>query len=214
VTHVVRGQYLGTLDAAWFRAEFPHRDPVDDGAWAEAVRVWRAFTAPDPLALDRLRPQLIEWPYLPAAVARHLQEFPWMETGLSRTETQVLEALASGPLDLLAAFHASHHEREQPVFLGDLVFAWHVARLSRGDHALVTRLDGRRLELPREASAEYWEQQIVLTPLADRVLAGQADRVKVAGLDRWLGGVHLQGHDTRWRWDDRQARLVLMNGAR
>ena len=37
------------------------------------------------------------------------------------------------------------------------------------------------------------------------MLAGRADRVALAGLDRWLGGVHLHGREV-WRWDDaRQA---------
>jgi hypothetical protein len=33
------------------------------------------------------------------------------------------------------------------------------------------------------------------------VIRGAADRVRVNGIDRWFGGVHLQGHDAPWRWD-------------
>jgi len=41
------------------------------------------------------------------------------------------------------------------------------------------------------------------------VLAGQQDRVNTSGLDRWLGGVHLQDGKPVWRWDDgRQAMVV------
>jgi len=32
------------------------------------------------------------------------------------------------------------------------------------------------------------------------VLAGQADRVALLGIDRWLGGTHLTPA-TAWRWD-------------
>jgi hypothetical protein len=32
------------------------------------------------------------------------------------------------------------------------------------------------------------------------VLAGKADRIEAAPVDRWLGGVHRDG-DPDWRWD-------------
>jgi hypothetical protein len=35
-----------------------------------------------------------------------------------------------------------------------------------------------------------------------RLLAGQADHVTLNGIDRWIGGVQLQGHKLPWRWDD------------
>ena len=33
-------------------------------------------------------------------------------------------------------------------------------------------------------------------------LAAEADHVTLNGLDRWIGGVHLNGRHARWRWDD------------
>lgn len=41
-----------------------------------------------------------------------------------------------------------------------------------------------------------------LTHIGERVLAGTADHVLLNGIDRWIGGVHLQGHDVPWRWND------------
>jgi hypothetical protein len=32
--------------------------------------------------------------------------------------------------------------------------------------------------------------------------------VRIHGIDRWLGGVHLHGHDAQWRWDPDRDRLV------
>jgi hypothetical protein len=208
IAQVSSNQYLGTLPAEWFRAEFTYREPVSDAAWIDATRAWRAFTAPDPRPLDALRASLIELPFLADALTRHLQEFPSIENGLSRLERQLLTALADGPHDLLAAFHASHHDCEEAVFLGDVVFAWHIARLSRGEAPLLQCLDGRSVWLPRELSPAFWEQRIVLTSTGERILAGQIDRVAIVGIDRWLGGVHLEGHAVGWRWDERQRRLV------
>jgi hypothetical protein len=45
------------------------------------------------------------------------------------------------------------------------------------------------------------------------MVAGRADWIAVRGIDRWLGGVHLQGHHTPWRRDERRGRLVADQAA-
>ncbi|HET9408252.1 MAG TPA: hypothetical protein VFO39_13510 [Candidatus Sulfotelmatobacter sp.] len=47
-----------------------------------------------------------------------------------------------------------------------------------------------------------------LTELGKRVLVGKADHVSIKGIDRWIGGVHLQGRDVPWRWDQAGKRIV------
>jgi hypothetical protein len=47
-----------------------------------------------------------------------------------------------------------------------------------------------------------------LTPAGRDVLDGRADRVALCGIDRWFGGVHLQGRAVPWRWDGEQQRIV------
>jgi hypothetical protein len=42
----------------------------------------------------------------------------------------------------------------------------------------------------------------------ERVLAGTLDFVREYGIDRWIGGVHLYGHEVPWRWDDARETLV------
>jgi len=42
----------------------------------------------------------------------------------------------------------------------------------------------------------------------ERVLDGDLDYVRTFGIDRWIGGVHLQGHQVPWRWDDARETLV------
>ena len=42
--------------------------------------------------------------------------------------------------------------------------------------------------------------RVTLTELGREVLAGETDRLAVAPIDRWLGGMHLRG-DPDWRWD-------------
>jgi hypothetical protein len=40
------------------------------------------------------------------------------------------------------------------------------------------------------------------------VLDGEADRVKLCGIDRWLGGVHVHGNGRAWRWSSRAGHLL------
>lgn len=49
---------------------------------------------------------------------------------------------------------------------------------------------------------------LTLTDTGRRVLAGKADQIALNGIDRWIGGVHLQGNRLRWRWDERAQRIV------
>jgi hypothetical protein len=47
-----------------------------------------------------------------------------------------------------------------------------------------------------------------LTSAGAQVLAGDADQIALNGIDRWIGGVHLQGHHVPWRWDDGPEAIV------
>lgn len=51
-------------------------------------------------------------------------------------------------------------------------------------------------------------QRIALTATGREVLEGRDDWVRIRGIDRWLGGVHLQGVEAAWRWDPETGRLV------
>jgi hypothetical protein len=49
---------------------------------------------------------------------------------------------------------------------------------------------------------DFWNGHVTVTEAGRAVLDGRADRVALNGLDRWLGGVHLQGRAARWRWHE------------
>jgi hypothetical protein len=155
-----------------------------------ARQCWRAFSSPDPATLEELAalPEL-PLPYLAAALRRLLEEYPWVGDGLSRSERNVLATVAAGAATL-AEVTAGQAEREERPFLGDTVVADRVAGLARCRVPL----------LAQNGSTS-------LTPAGRAVLAGDADHVQLNGIDRWLGGVHLRGDGTPWRWDPDGARL-------
>ncbi len=41
------------------------------------------------------------------------------------------------------------------------------------------------------------------------VLAGEQDFVIINGIDKWLGGIHLRGKESAWRWDDESQQLLI-----
>lgn len=49
---------------------------------------------------------------------------------------------------------------------------------------------------------------VTITPAGAGVLRGREDRVAVYGIDRWMGGVHLQSGTNLWRWDDTRGQVV------
>jgi hypothetical protein len=196
------GEYLGGLAASRVQELYAARHDVSPGELALGRAAWAAFRAPEPTVLMALLQQdMSVLPYLAGALTRHLQEYPAAGTGLSRSETQILEALAHGPRPMWELYPAAHHAREERVYLGDTVFAGYVGRLSRETRPL--------LMLTGEAApGEPWPQTASLTPEGRAVLGGRADRVTLNGLDRWLGGVYLHGHRAGWRWDRAAGRLI------
>jgi hypothetical protein len=46
-----------------------------------------------------------------------------------------------------------------------------------------------------------------ITDAGARVLSGEADQVRLNGIDRWIGGGHLRGQ-VPWRWDDGTEAIV------
>ena len=209
VSLVQTDDYLGTIAVERLQPLFERRAPVREPQLAVAVDAWRAFTAPDPTEIERFlagAPGLL--PFLAAALRRHLEELPWVERGLSRTERQALEAIATGPTALADAYRAAHHEREGAIFLGDAVFAWILERLGARASVPLAALDDGRPFAREGGGPALWRRRVALTDAGRAVLAGELDHVRANGIDRWLGGVHLCGRDARWRWDGVRGSVV------
>lgn len=196
--------YLGSMPPDLFSALFGERRNVSAEQLRLGRRGWEAFRAPEPTAIgELLREDTAALPFLEGALLRHLQQFPSVRNGLGRSERQALEEVAVGGGSLGGVFAASS-EREERIFVGDVVFAGYLQRMSSGTDPLVLLRSGapiRAPETPAEAR-EFWEREARVTPTGIDVLEGRADWVRIHGIDRWLGGVHLRGSEAEWRWDD------------
>jgi hypothetical protein len=45
------------------------------------------------------------------------------------------------------------------------------------------------------------DADLSVTDAGRSVLAEDKDWIELGGSDRWLGGVHLEGANAKWRWD-------------
>jgi hypothetical protein len=70
------------------------------------------------------------------------------------------------------------------------------------------------MEYMRGFSRKEWpvgKLTLSLTDTGRDVLEAKADWVQINGIDQWLGGVHLQGEESTWRWNEESEKLVETN---
>jgi hypothetical protein len=193
---------LGELTAEQLR-ELPHTNAcarLTPAALELATRAWAAFRAPAPGGLGAIAAaRLGELRFLGEAFDRLSREYPATRDGLSLTERRVLAAVADGAPDAGTAFVRAGARETRP-YLGDTTCFGRMGRMAQGPHPLL-RLDppGRPVERTTSVS---------ITDTGERVLAGQEDQIALNGIDRWIGGVHLQGHHVQWCWDDGTEAIV------
>lgn len=203
---------LGQLTAGQMATLVGTGVPVTGRHHALASAAWHAFRSPDPLELLEMTAQLCAsrtspsrggpaLPFLGDALRRCLAEFPSVANGLSHTEELALAALMAGPMTAGRLFRETQTKEARP-FMGDTVFDQIVSGLAAARVPLVTVDAGT-------AGVDRGQRRIAITDAGRDVLAGRADRIRLNGIDRWRGGVHLRGSDhTPWRWDARRETLV------
>ena len=181
---------LGDLNVAQTSALFRERNRVTSDVRRTAREVWSAFAASDPTALARVAAdELPPLPWLAPALRRHLEQFPSTRDGLGRTERTILTLLADGVRSRSELFRAAQALEATP-FMGDTIFWSYLDDLGRGAEPLVAA-DG---------------DAVRLTPAGRDVLDGRRDAIDARGIDRWLGGVHVQSSPAPhrqpvWRWN-------------
>jgi hypothetical protein len=193
---------LGELSPEELASLLETRQRVGEAQYSLAERAWEAFRKPTPEGLDRLRHgDSAAMPYLSAAITRFLQEFPWTADGLSRTERRLLRLAYPGSISLSAVFPRMHQE-EDVYYVTDLSLMSLTEALSRTSPPLLA------FPSTRSDDGDMFREPVMLTETGRAVLEGRQDRVATCGIDRWLGGVHLQSDATVWRWDDLRQKMT------
>jgi hypothetical protein len=184
---------LGQLSGPQLARLFPMRKRVTHAQRSIATETWHAFRADDPTNLAAISQQKFDdMPFLAAALRRFLEEFPSTTDGLSRTERQLLQAVAAGKRKKTDIYMESRKQEDVP---------W-------GDSSVYLRLNWLAAG-PNPALVESPKNEFTITDAGRQLLEGKADWIKLqGGVDRWLGGVHLTGDQPRWRWDSEKKTLI------
>ncbi|GAC1356084.1 MAG: hypothetical protein NVSMB31_16660 [Vulcanimicrobiaceae bacterium] len=176
--------FLGNLSPEELLPLLQKRRPVNAATFKLAAQVWDAFCAPKPHLLYDLHDRVTsEMRHLHSAIRRLFEEYPWVRTGLSRSQAQMLDAVAEGAHTRDEIFRLSQM-REEAVFLGDTPF--------------FGILDG--LAKPGTGVLQHAAGGYVLSDFGKSVHAGGVDWLERHRIDRWIGGVHLET-GALWRWD-------------
>ncbi|MDR2985750.1 MAG: DUF1835 domain-containing protein [Nocardiopsaceae bacterium] len=193
---------LGELSPAQLR-DLPHTNAsarLTPAAFDLATRAWAAFRAPSPEGLGVIAAaRLGELRFVGEAFDRLSREYPATRDGLALTERRMLAAIADGASDAGTAFVRAS-ERETRPYMGDSTCFGRLERMAEGPQPL--------LHLDAPGRPVHGTTGVRLTEAGTRVLAGEADRIALNGIDRWIGGVHLNGHHVPWRWDDGTETIV------
>jgi hypothetical protein len=202
---------LGQLTSDQLTSLLDTRLAVSDAQILLGSTAWNAFTAPDPKAIERvLQEDTSTLPFLGAALRRHLQQFPSIDNGLSRTERQCLSALSEqGALSAIKLFFAVQ-QMENPLFMGDLSFFGILNEMASVHHPLI-EIENAGQVGSEDDKSNIAHSTIRITDTGLRVLQSHLDHIQLNGINRWLGGVHLTGPATAWRWDDGNGRLVAVS---
>ena len=202
--------YLGSLSSDRFADLHDNRREISDEILQTARAAWIAFRSPDPRDVEKIAaagsPGL---EFLALALWRHLEEFPSSLNGLSRSESQILEAVAHGPLTFHELFRQVAN-REERIFCGDATMARYIERMSLTTSPLIAYTSGDLIDVPRteEDSRAFRNAEMCLTATGREVLSGHNDWIALGGSDRWLGGAHLDRGSAEWRWNPDSRHVV------
>ena len=201
---------LGELDVEQLASLLESRHEVTAAELRLATDTWEAYCSANPTAIeDLLHQDTSALPFLRAALQSHLARFPSVSNGLGHIEQRTLELIQSGVKEFGRLF--PKFIDSEPVYgLGDFQFWLALKQLGDARTPLLTITGDGQLDQPL-SSRNLPGTSFEITETGHAVMTGQADFVALNGINRWLGGVHLSGSNTPWRWDELNQRLVETN---
>src|ERR1051326_261129 len=193
---------LGQLNEEQLASLFPRRRLLSSAQMELGLKAWRAFSASDPSQIESLlAADTAALPFLKPALFKHLERFPSVRNGLGRVQDLILELIAAGDGEFKKLFPA-FGKREPLYGFGDAQVFLELKRLTKGLHRLLEMIHKRNVS-PAGSNASFQ-----ITDHGQAVLHGEADFIGLNGIDMWLGGVHLQGNEAAWRWDEQRHALI------
>ncbi|TVX93390.1 sigma-70 family RNA polymerase sigma factor [Paenibacillus agilis] len=188
-------EQLETLSGTW--------TPIGTAELELGSKAWEAYAAEDPNNMMELLVQdTSALPFLHHAFEAHLARLPSVLNGLGIIEQVTLETIASGihtPIEVFQHVGDRLHE----LGMGDLEFWYLLNSLIEVSNPL---LEVKKGIVPfadlKQSSLPFRESVLQVTALGQDMLDGKTEYAEIEQLDRWVGGIHLQGTPS-WRWDSK-----------
>ena len=188
---------LGVYRPEEMSAFFKARNVISRKQTELARRTWELYSGSDPMPLFNFaRTKEKSAPLLCDALLCQLENYPSGRNGLSFAEQALLQEVERRGTIVRAVGHVLGNDdrfRTGDVELFDSLFAFLTCEIP-----LIEPTDGS----PKFSSfAEFRKLAVRLSTAGRDVLSGRADNVVLNGLNRWIGGVRLEGKKSPWRWD-------------
>lgn len=197
---------LGELNEEQLTSLFPERQEVTSAQMDLGARAWNAYSAPDALPLiELLRSDLSALPFLEPALRWHVQRFPSIRNGLGRVENSSLALIAAGRNKFGSLFPA-FVRREPGYGFGDTQLYVTLQRMAHAPNPVLKQNNGDDTAVN---PARMFLSSFEVNELGKAALAGEEDFVIENGIDLWLGGIHLEGSEAAWRWDEENQELLV-----
>lgn len=186
---VVTDQYIGSSNDTDIHELLRFDQPLPPQCLAEAKILWDALTQSNPNVWAEFNcSALLEWSFIEQALKRLKQEFPDRITGLSQSQSLILQLL-SEQADNGAALFREYSQKEWGQFMGDAVFEKELQAMLDVSAPLLSK---------EEDQGSWWCDHFAITPMGLDVLNGRKNHVKINGIDKWIAGTHLK--DGRCWW--------------
>lgn len=197
---------LGELNEDQLSSLWPQRQEVTPEQLDLGARAWQAYSAPDAIKLIALLEEdMSALPFLKPALIRHLERFPSIRNGLGRVENAGLSLIAQGRQKFGSLFPA--FVRREPAYgFGDAQLYLALERLAKASTPLINQHNGDDYSIN---AARMFLSSFEVNEHGKATLAGEEDFVIKNGIDLWLGGIHLQGRESAWRWDEEVQELLV-----
>lgn len=198
---------FGELSEEQLATLFPQRQELTQPQLDLGSKAWRAYSSSQANGLiAMLNSDTSALPFLRHALSKHLQRFPWIGSGLGKVERAGLDLVAKGFCNFKSLFPA-FARREPEYGFGDAQFYLELKRLAdAATPALTLTVAGRRAAAD---PAQMLLSSFEITDYGKAVFIGEEDFVRSNGIDHWLGGVHLLGSESPWRWDEEAQELLV-----
>jgi hypothetical protein len=197
---------LGQLDEGQLESLWPARQEITPAQLEIGSKAWASYSSSNPKDLTSLlETDISALPFLREALKKHLQRFPSTHNGLGRIENIGVELVSAGYPQFKSLFPA-FIRREPRYGFGDSQFYLAMHRLATAPVPVLRQKDeGNSAKDPARMLLSSFE----ITSGGEAIMTGKEDFVLRNGIDIWLGGVHLQGKESPWRWDEETQELLV-----